>query len=58
MDTNFKTVKDTDNLKMVYQLIYNNKQSFFPVVNKGKLIGAIDAANLNEYILLQSKLAH
>ncbi|MDB9720458.1 site-2 protease family protein [Winogradskyella sp.] len=58
MDTNFKTVKDTDNLKTVYQLIHNSKQNLFPVVNKGKLIGAIDTTNLNEYILLQSKLAH
>lgn len=58
MDTNFKTVKDSDNLKTVYQLIYNSKQNLFPVVNNGKLVGAIDANNLNEYILLQSKLAY
>ena len=58
MDTNFKTIKDTDNLKTVYQLIYNGKQGLFPVTNKDKLIGAIDATNLNEYILLQSKLAY
>lgn len=58
MDTNFKTVKNTDDLKSIYNLIYRDKQSFVPVVRKGKLIGAIDAVNLNEYIVLQSKLAY
>ena len=58
MDTNFKTVKDTDNLKTVYQLIYNSKQNLFPVVNNGRLVGAIDANNLNEYILLQARLVY
>lgn len=58
MDTNFKTVKETDNLKTVYQLIFTDKQVLFPVVNNGRLIGAIDATNLNEYIMLQSKLAY
>nr|WP_321247871.1 site-2 protease family protein [uncultured Psychroserpens sp.] len=58
MDTSFKTVKNTDDLKSIYNLIYSDKQSFVPVVSKGKLIGAIDAVNLNEYIVLQSKLAY
>ncbi|MFT5847306.1 MAG: Zn-dependent protease/CBS domain-containing protein [Psychroserpens sp.] len=58
MDTNFKTVKNTDDLKSIYHLIYFEKQRFLPVVNQGKLVGAIDAINLNEYILLQSKLAY
>ncbi len=57
MDGNFKTIKGTDSIKKVYQLIYNDKQELFPVMENGKLIGAIDAINLNEYILLQSKLA-
>jgi len=58
MDTSFKTVSNADNLKKVYQLIYNKKQLFIPVTDSGRLIGAIDATNLNEYIALQSKLAH
>ena len=58
MDTSFKTVKHTDNLKRIYQLIYSGKQKYIPVVNEGKLMGAIDATNLNEYIALQSKLAY
>jgi Zn-dependent protease/predicted transcriptional regulator len=58
MDTSFKTVKNTDNLKSIYQLIYSSKQKYIPVINQGELVGAIDATNLNEYIALQSKLAY
>jgi len=58
MDTTFNTVKHTDNLKTTYHLIYSSKQDFFPVLNDGKLVGAIDATNLHEYILLQSKLVY
>jgi Zn-dependent protease len=58
MTTNFTTLKSTDNLKKIYQLIFSQKQRFFPVVDNGKLLGAIDAINLNEYVLIQSKLAH
>ena len=54
----FQTVNSSDKLKTIYQLILNNKQALFPVIEHDKLIGAIDAANLNEYILLQSKLAY
>ncbi|MEH6537195.1 MAG: site-2 protease family protein [Psychroserpens sp.] len=58
MNTAFKTVKSTDNLKKTYHLIYSVKQDFFPVLNDGKFVGAIDATNLHEYILLQLKLAY
>jgi len=58
MDKKFKTVNSTDDLKSIYHLIYSNKQKILPVENQGKLVGAIDAINLNEYILLQSKLAY
>ena len=58
MNKNFKTVNSSDKLKTIYQLIFNNKQDLFPVINNGKLIGAIDATNLNEYIVLQSKLVY
>lgn len=57
MKTNFKVVKPTDELNKVYNLIYSEKNTFIPVVEDHKLFGAIDATNLNEYILLQSKLA-
>lgn len=58
MCENFKTVKSTDDLKDTYLLIQSEKKSFFPVVDDGHLVGAIDSTNLNEYIMLQSKLAY
>ena len=58
MNSNFKTVNPSNDLKEVFTLIYSDKKGFFPVVEKDKLLGAIDAVNLNEYILLQAKLAH
>lgn len=58
MNSNFKTVNPSNDLKEVFTLIYSDKKGFFPVVEKGKILGAIDAINLNEYILLQAKLGH
>jgi len=58
MNSNFKTVNPSNDLKDIFTLIYGDKKGFFPVVEKGKLLGAIDAINLNEYILLQAKLVH
>jgi predicted transcriptional regulator len=58
MASKFKTLKIDQDLKMIYRLVYGGKKSFFPVVDKNKLVGAIDSENLNEFILLQSKLAY
>jgi CBS domain-containing protein len=58
METSFKTLDVNDDLKEVYSLIQSKRRSFFPVVENEKLVGAIDSINLNEYILLQSKLAY
>lgn len=58
MDTKFKTLDVDDELKEVYRLIQSKTKSFFPVVENKKFVGAIDNMNLNEYILLQSKLAY
>lgn len=58
MCTNFRIISSEDDLRATYRLIHNSKKSFFPVVDNNKLVGAIDDINLNEYILLQSKLAY
>tara|TARA_R110002049_G_scaffold55337_3_gene153604 strand:- start:6931 stop:8094 length:1164 start_codon:yes stop_codon:yes gene_type:complete len=58
MDTTFKTVKHTDDLKEIYHIVFAEKKAFIPVLNQEKLVGVIDAANLNEYMLLQAKLAY
>ncbi|WP_228852965.1 site-2 protease family protein [Aegicerativicinus sediminis] len=58
MSKSFKIIKSTDDLSKVYPLITQSKQSFFPVVNNGVLVGALDRTNLTEYILLESKLVY
>jgi len=58
MHSKFKTVDPSDELKKVYSLINSGKGSFLPVVENGKLMGVLDATNLNEYIMLQAKLGY
>jgi len=58
MTTTFKLLKDDDDLKKVYELIYGESKAFFPVVKSDELIGVIDIMNLNEYLLIQAKLTH
>jgi len=58
MDTSFKTVKHTDDLKEIYNIVFVEKKSFIPVLKEEKIVGVIDATNLNEYILLQAKLSY
>ncbi|WP_242158917.1 site-2 protease family protein [Aestuariivivens sediminis] len=58
MDTTFKTVKHTDHLDDIYNIIFSSKNAFVPVTKDDKLVGAIDAINLNEYLLIQDQLAY
>ncbi len=58
MHTTFKTVDSNADLKNTYRLIRSEKKPFFPVVENGKLVGAIDAINLNEFIMVQAKLGY
>ncbi len=57
MDTEFKTMNWNAPLKEVFRTIDVKKAYYFPVLdNRGQLVGAIDMVNINEFILLQSKL--
>ncbi|WP_242134752.1 site-2 protease family protein [Aestuariivivens marinum] len=56
MKTKFETVKDTDSLHKIYHIIFVENKTFVPVLSKEKVVGVIDATNLNEYILLQARL--
>ena len=58
MATNFKVLDANADLKEAYKLTHSEKKPFFPVTENNKLIGAIDFANLNEFILLQAKLEY
>ena len=57
MKTDFKTVDFSDPLEKIFRLSQNVKDPFFPVLENEKLLGVIDSFNLNEYLLLQAKLA-
>ncbi|WP_223550350.1 site-2 protease family protein [Aestuariivivens sp. NBU2969] len=56
MKTKFETVKDTDSLHKIYHIIFVENKTFVPVLSKERIVGVIDATNLNEYILLQARL--
>ncbi|NNE78542.1 MAG: site-2 protease family protein [Pricia sp.] len=54
MLTDFKTIAASAEITKVLELIGKEKRSFFPVTEKGKLIGAIDMVNISEFILINS----
>jgi Zn-dependent protease len=57
MNTAFKTLDETGDLKKFLPLIVSDKQRFFPVISKDKrLAGAIDMTNLSEFLLLKANL--
>ena len=57
MKTSFKEIDLDAPLGDVFRSVEVQKEYFFPVQNKkGLLVGAIDMVNINEFILLQSKL--
>jgi len=58
MDSHFEKVNADDDLTNVFQKIHSTKQSFFPVIQNDKLIGAIDLNNINEFMVFRSALAY
>jgi Zn-dependent protease len=58
MELDFKVFEHTEDLKKVYLIMQAEQKSFYPVVFDKKLVGAIDATNLYEYLLFQEKLAY
>ena len=54
MQKDFKTVEASTELIKILELIAMEKKSFFPVVEEGNLIGAIDMTNIGEFVLLKT----
>ena len=55
MNTKFSCMNATDELREFFNLINKEKQRFFPVTdNTNKLIGAIDAYNVSEFLMLKT----
>jgi predicted transcriptional regulator len=56
MSTDFEKVQAGDDLTNVYRKVQARKKSFFPVVENGRLVGAIDMNNINEFIVFRAAL--
>jgi len=54
MQRKFQTVDVSMEIMKVLQMISREKNNFFPVVENGQLIGAIDSTNISEFILLKT----
>lgn len=55
MSTNFDSVTVHDDLADIFRKAQSRKKSFFPVTENGRLIGAIDLMNINEFMVLRSQ---
>lgn len=58
MTTEFKTVSANEKLDSAYSLMQDEIDPFFPVIEKGELIGAIDFANMHEFLLMEDRLKY
>jgi Zn-dependent protease/predicted transcriptional regulator len=54
MQKKFKTVAVSMEIMKVLQMIGKEKNNFYPVVENGQLVGAIDTTNISEFILLKT----
>ena len=54
MQRKFKTVDVTTEIIKVLQSIRKEDSDFYPVVENGQLVGAIDTTNISEFILLKT----
>ncbi len=56
MERKFDTVAVNDRLTEVYALAQRKKNAFYPVVDGERLIGVIDMANLQEFVMIRSAI--
>ena len=56
MTTSFKTLQADEKLSKAFGIMNNEMHPFFPVMDKDKFVGAIDFANMNEFLLMEAKL--
>lgn len=54
MQRKFKAVDVTTEIMKVLQSIRKEESDFYPVVENGQLVGAIDTTNISEFILLKT----
>ncbi len=56
MDKDFKTVKPEEDLSEIYRTVQRRRHNFFPVMDKGELVGVIDMENINEFMMIEAAL--
>ncbi|HEY8400486.1 MAG TPA: site-2 protease family protein [Cytophagaceae bacterium] len=56
MNKDFFAVNESDRLDQLFTMIQRNGETLIPVVKNGKLVGAINMENINEFIMIQSAL--
>lgn len=56
MDREFYLVQIDDNLTDIYRKVRSNNKTFFPVMKGGRLAGAIDMNNINEFMTFRAPL--
>ncbi len=58
MTTEYKTIAAKERLDVAYSMMQDEIDPFFPVTEKEELIGAIDFANLHEFLLMEDALKY
>jgi Zn-dependent protease len=56
MESDFVAFESTNKLTDVYSDFQRAKKSIYPVLERNKLVGAIDMASINHFVLIQSNL--
>ncbi len=58
MSKSFKTIQKNEKLSVAYGLMQDETHHFFPVLDKESIVGAIDFANLHEFLLMEAKFQY
>lgn len=56
MVKDFESVTAADDLAEIYRKVHAGQKSFFPVIENGRLLGAIDLTNINEFMVFKSPI--
>ncbi|MGD8747035.1 MAG: site-2 protease family protein [Balneolaceae bacterium] len=56
MVKDFDSVTASDDLADIYRKVHSSKKTFFPVIENGRLLGAIDLTNINEFMVFKSPI--
>ncbi|MGM0545442.1 MAG: site-2 protease family protein [Bacteroidota bacterium] len=58
MNSEFDTVPESEELTAIYRKMQSEQKSFLPVTDDGRLTGAIDRTNINEFMVFKSSAGY